>query len=102
MSKHTPGPWTIGHDGYNANLICAEDATICSVYRIWSNATVAECAKCAGMGDARLIAAAPDLLEACEAAHTELLFLHQNHVTARRLDLIIQKLRGALAKAEGK
>ena len=59
MSKHTPGPWKFGKEGaieYNdvQNYICGADETLI-VYGQVKDA------------DARLISAAPDLLEACRA-----------------------------------
>jgi hypothetical protein len=65
MSKHTPGPWQIGNKNqHNASFVYAENGedTVCMVYEIWSHRTVEECKDCKGMANARLIAAAPELL----------------------------------------
>jgi hypothetical protein len=66
MSKHTQGPWTVGTTEYrfNANMIYAGEEIVCSVYGIPSHRAVNECQPSTGMENARLIAAAPDLLEA--------------------------------------
>ena len=76
MSKHTPGPWEAkhraGHDNqYRTEIFSAEHGGI---------ATCAWTPKNCGNGvtgtyreaNARLIAAAPDLLEALQAARSEL------------------------------
>lgn len=73
----TPGPWTykpctIGHpdnlrnrvvkcDGYNIARVFSEDSTLAGMTSIAPPEAVAE-------ANARLIAAAPDLLAACRAA----------------------------------
>ena len=81
-TKHTPGPWTVERDGPNRKwLINAEDFAV---------------ATCDGAirhqeADARLIAAAPELLEALKW-------------TARALDAehpAAIKARAAIAKATG-
>ena len=55
MTEHTPGPWVVNETRGHAFFIDAPDHNICYVGRI-------------AEADARLIAAAPDLLEACEKA----------------------------------
>lgn len=57
--KHTPGPW----------VVCNMDAWCCVEHTEWGT-TVAEIGENddLGLADARLIAAAPDLLEACRDA----------------------------------
>lgn len=57
-AKHTPGPWSVDADG-SVQVVAASGATVAEVYGTdagerWANAT--------------LIAAAPDLLEACRGA----------------------------------
>lgn len=76
--SHTPGPWTHGielhcyTDGttktYGGDQVYAGNYAVCQVYNLWTNATVEEMADeptlqvC--LANARLIAAAPELLEA--------------------------------------
>jgi len=113
--KYTPGPWrharqTKTHgDGtsqtFGADSVFSEDEsrTICSVYGIYSNTRLEECLlseTCAeGIANARLIAAAPELLEALKEA------LAYND--ASRLSPGVgefswaKKCRAAIAKAEG-
>ncbi len=69
MTKHTPGPWEVDSDErtgivyISSHLIGSHD--VCDLYH------VADCeiiTKENAMANAHLIAAAPDLLEACKAA----------------------------------
>ena len=72
MSKHTPGPWTVHHFLDNDGVAnCPQD---CGVYEIEeANETIVGHQHDGNHGEAiieaeanaRLIAAAPDLLEAC-------------------------------------
>ncbi len=71
--KHTPAPWTQGHGEarHNAQFVYAKSTAICQVLGIWQNHTLEELEQderkdhiAEGMANARLIAAAPNLLEA--------------------------------------
>lgn len=80
MSKHTPGPWSIY---FNSQ----DDLVIRKLFADGQEAHVV--ARChSGSDNARLIAAAPALLEACKAALSD----DQPY---------IEKCRAAIAKAEG-
>lgn len=65
-TSHTPGPWKIADDNDNrpTGCICSAvcDTQIIAAGRV-NGYTIAE-----GMANARLIAAAPELLDACEKA----------------------------------
>ena len=70
MSKHTPGPWTVGaipvRTGPNnsgRDILSADGETVATVIGVGH---VGTSMGAAGDADARLIAAAPDLLEALE------------------------------------
>lgn len=89
MSKHTPGPWF-----YESGYVCAEmyrerrQIERPSIVHVWDTISSDE-----AVGNALLIAAAPELLKACEAALPH----HQGgHSEVGRL------LRAAIAKAGGK
>lgn len=96
MSKHTPGPWELSiserNDGHGTYRNVQESASFGDVVasvcvRHKANHTLNE----AGSANARLIAAAPELLEALKW-------------TARALDKehpAAIKARAAIAKAEG-
>lgn len=66
--EHTPGPWAVDHDGHDAEYVyvMANDSTItvAAMHPAFSNDPRGGMT----MADARLIASAPDLLAACEAA----------------------------------
>lgn len=61
MSKHTPGPWFYNPDGFN--LIGEVDSY--AIGRVDTPDTEPIVARAIGEPNARLIAAAPELLEAC-------------------------------------
>lgn len=97
IAKHTPGPWKSVNvssqgtavyrriDGLNGTHIGFAGA-----YKL-HNSEIAE-------ANARLIAAAPDLLEAAQLAVIELAYVAHAEVESNALPL----LRAAIAKAEGK
>ena len=96
--KHTAGPWKTGSlmsqvvvwpDGWNAPLCIAD----CGTKR--APESVEE--KCA---NARLIAAAPDLLAALEAARDELDSCDRFKPGLVKLDVMLD-IRDAIAKASG-
>ena len=80
MSKHTPGPWQFATEGRERKIIADRHTTMCDTfYYPWCPDNDA---------DWLLIAAAPDLLEACKAALSD----DQPY---------IEKCRAAIAKATG-
>lgn len=85
--KHTPGPWVVKTDG-------GLDP------EIWST-TANEWVTCKyhtlNKPDARLIAAAPELLEGCKAA---LVAFEDGTKSPRRIAANIEYLRDVIAKAE--
>jgi len=91
-SKYTPGPWTAEAKDLGGEVPSWR------VYNMPEGQQVASVHRWNGEGDeanAHLIAAAPDLLEACKEALVRLEC--HNHPDGRRLD----NLRAAIAKAEG-
>lgn len=96
MSKHTPGPWAMpdsgkgriskvgangGWDGLIATADCGDYAR----------------SKSEGLANARLIAAAPELLEACQAL---IAYCDKNPPMGDSL-WSVQQMRAAIAKATG-
>lgn len=70
MSKHTPGPWEVYHDGYH-DVWSVEGGgdTLCALYFLDEETHRRHpIGEPNAEGNARLIAAAPMLLEACKAA----------------------------------
>ena len=96
MSKHTPGPWLIEAQNSHTGAIATVHNTTDVWVEIWSENWIVT-----GMGpeeqsaNARLIAAAPDLLEALQRA-VDLLARYPKHDEAWR------QARAAIAKATGK
>jgi len=90
MNKHTPGPWIVSKLE-NENIIYPlnhPEENICE-------------AVC-NMGNARLIAAAPELLEACQIALITLQVVaaaDPNNIAAR---LDIRRMKESISRAEGK
>ena len=104
MSKHTPGPWVIGNDGYNANTVCAGNTGVCQMYGVPMNARVDDVGEryAVGMANARLISAAPDMYEALSL----LMRIMQAEDPWDRENLgsmneACMKARAALSKAQG-
>ncbi len=105
--KYTPGPWRIGTSGgHNANFIAAgpdnalECKSICEVYGIPMHTTLDEVLsltgnrQVTGLANARLISAAPELLEALKALVTG-----EGQMLKSSL---VDKALAAIAKVEGK
>ena len=90
MSKHTPGPWAQAM--YSpADVVTGEDKIIATARGGLNGITRDE-----AVANARLIAAAPDLLEALKLADAMLSGANMN------ASVVEKKVRAAIAKAEGK
>ncbi len=88
MSKHTPGPWFAASEG------SYKVASVTSNTGIYAD-TLPEAAQIAA--DARLIAAAPDLLSVCKELVASAAYWSDYDVPVG----IVDRLRAAIAKAEG-
>jgi len=84
MSEHTPGPWIIDSDDGDIIEVVSGDYFIADVHRLEP--------KDEWRANARLIAAAPELLEALE----ELVDLYEYE------DNVSRDARAAIAKARGR
>lgn len=114
-TKHTPGPWTIGQDYGGNYAVCSSRAKVANhvatvpVFNGMSHSgasvpheqSVAE-------ANARLIAAAPELLEALQFAFAKIVFDNPKLDAARNdralNDIVVgieNKIRAAIAKATG-
>jgi len=87
---HTPGPWAIAGEEH-ANVILSEDFVIADVYAFKKGEAGPRTDE-EGEANARLIAAAPDLLEVAKAAYV--------YITGN--PGLENALKQAIAKAEGK
>lgn len=116
-AKHTPGPWK-WHDGYDTLGLVREGKPIPVgvpalaglygpkleeiVYGEWNNCSTAG-ANCSNNADKLLIAAAPDLLAACEAWDTG--FVDGEQFDAEQFRVWVNErramARAAIAKAKG-
>lgn len=94
MNKHTPGPWEMRRDGYVYSVATGE--RVCSPH-----STLPDSKKVSDQlknlkQNARLIAAAPDLLEALKR-----MVLDGNCSDKNYRALALEQARTAIAKAEG-
>jgi hypothetical protein len=100
MSKHTPGPWKISHGclpgdaGFSIGTNNAAARNVSIVAECWPCTIVSEDHRRELFSNARLITAAPDLLEACRQ------MLEGMEVEGYSCDTM-DMARDAIAKAEG-
>jgi len=87
-APHTPGPWSIAGSGYGLDVRCAAGNIVGMTRRFGQNPAEVE-------ANARLVAAAPDLLAALREA---LRFTPDVGVAAARA---VSNAQAAIAKAEG-
>lgn len=85
-AKHTPGSWKIG-DWPQIVATDARETIVCNITGASSNEQAT--------ADARLIAAAPDLLEALRAMHDAVAMIVGNDSP------VLQSAQAAIAKATG-
>lgn len=105
-NTHTPGPWYINGYAYrpdNASptgrkvYSCNFESEVCEGYTInAANVEVAHIRTPRRLGDARLIAAAPEMFEALE----RLLRVATVELSGKRDD-VLDQARAAIARAEG-
>lgn len=100
-TTHTPGPWIVARiipqDGDFIRQVKAEDGPVCFVHDL------SDCQQEA-KANARLIAAAPDLLEALNSSTAALMDFQREAGGVGilpKLDYQIAENRAALAKVEG-
>lgn len=96
MSKHTPGPWRVARTTVvGRSIIVSDGIEPTDVAETWD--TRHEYAE----ANAILIAAAPDLLAACEAAEAELREYHADAPESeqRLVAPVLGLLRAAIVKA---
>jgi len=94
---HTPGPWELKTHIEKGE---SQGAPYMFVQSCENGEIIS---RVSNFDNARLIAAAPELLEACEKAHDELCkATFSGRGDVRGLDYAIDKIKSAVAKAEGK
>lgn len=106
--SHTPGPWKRGNMTNRPNKIYVDGFTICLVEGIsnggrWSNGdTQGPKMHAIGKANARLIATAPDLLEALDQAYTKIIELLNEGDFKRKMVFDATYIVKTLEKARGK
>ena len=90
-TQHTPGPWRMGKRAYDRAIYGQQGAEVASMLDLFH--TPAE-----SLANARLIAAAPDLLEALR----DITDLAERYGVGEHCDGNILAARAAIAKAEGR
>jgi hypothetical protein len=94
-AKHTPGPWHLGKEGYYFQSVRDQNEHITADVNITRSDGE-------GGANARLIAAAPDLLAALEIAEGRLMCIDAQKLdTVARNDDVIDRIRAAIARARG-
>ena len=93
MSKHTPGPWEPGEEAG----IWAGKRKICVMRYFLNKSNPLKICEKETQANARLIAAAPELLEACKN-----LIYSFNTMDAKDISVSIKMGKQAITKAEGK
>ena len=98
MSKHTPGPWSIDNPKKGHVCISAPESRFWDLAKVvWQNDCDAELGQPSPQeeANARLIAAAPELLEALESLLDEC----EGTVMQTSANHSIERARAAIAKA---
>lgn len=105
--KHTPGPWIYGPEtGPDCTRIDAENGRVIAAVRSreitsWEQSRPIYSWSEEGAANARLIAAAPELLEALHACRKELSAWMRDHGSDIGTQEAVTKARAAIAKATG-
>ncbi len=100
QTKHTPGPWTVFPDAHNRGRIYAGKAWVATTWRTIGEGN--DCPPLPSIDNARLIAAAPEILEALGILLNRLDGIGGEHVTGvEGVDADLIKARAAIAKATG-
>ena len=94
-ATHTPGPWCTGEQGGDYQQVTGCGFIIATVNSWWKVVESAQTKRLRMEADARLIAAAPDLLEALEKLVSDM------HDTCGIHPQAGDQARAAIAKARG-
>lgn len=102
MSKYTPGPWTVGdgtaasnYEGSDCVIVLRNDRPTTTLVKV--NAWFGE----ESLANALLVAAAPDLLQACHAAYRLPRPWIDCGISWPEWDAVCALIENAIAKAEG-
>lgn len=101
MSAHTPGPWMVVHENVAKEINCFEVANV-SHFRVILDGGGWPAITGVPEDDARLIAAAPDLLAALKMGYADTMdYIRLNKLGGEDNRWLVMA-RAAIAKAEGK
>lgn len=106
MAKHTPGPWLQDTRGYpHPDVKAACGRKVATTWGLWSNtpksADALQARTEVARANARLIAAAPDLLAALKAVTQHAIYDPEGSLTREEFDALMAQADAAVAKAEG-
>ena len=96
--SHTPGPWSLSGESVYATRVDGPDGNKVALaqYLLSDGRSIPE-----AIANARLISAAPDLLEACELAIHKLKSIPSTDLGGHH-DRVLMKLEDAVSKARRK
>ena len=98
-TKHTTGPWVIDWNVSRLDIFGADETTLVASLR---RSTLSQAIDEAARSNARLIAAAPEMYEAIAAIATAMNLGYIPNEILSEGSPILEGLRAAIAKAEGK
>ena len=98
-TKHTPGPWIIDWNVSRLDIFGADETTLVASLR---RSPLSQAIDEAARSNARLIAAAPEMYEAIAAIATAMNLGYIPNEILSEGSPILEGLRAAIAKAEGK
>ena len=98
-AKHTTGPWVIDWNVSRLDIFGADETTLVASLR---RSSLSQAIDEAARSNARLIAAAPEMYEAIAAIATAMNLGYIPNEILSEGSPILEGLRAAIAKAEGK
>jgi len=98
-TKHTTGPWVIDWNVSRLDIFGADETTLVASLR---RSSLSQAIDEAARSNARLIAAAPEMYEAIAAIATAMNLGYIPNEILSEGSPILEELRAAIAKAEGK
>ena len=98
-TKHTTGPWVIDWNVSRLDIFGSDETTLVASLR---RSTLSQAIDEAARSNARLIAAAPEMYEAIAAIATAMNLGYIPNEILSEGSPILEELRAAIAKAEGK
>jgi hypothetical protein len=103
MSKHTPGPWHYRRgDEWSHSVVTHHGTLPDGSQNCWTVADINKMREPEHEANARLIAAAPELLEALKMGYADTMdYIQRNHLSGAENNRWLVLARAAIARAEG-